>query len=310
MSKKMSNKRIVTCAVTGGNHSPTMTDYLPITQEQIANAAIGAAEAGAAVVHIHARNPETGQPSPDLKLFEEIIDRIRDKNKDVIICITTGGGPGMTVEERVGVVPAFKPELASCNLGSINWGLFRGTDKIKKWKYEWEAELFTGENSKRAIFPNTFADLMVMTETMAKSGTKPEFEAYDVGHIYNLNFLLEEGYVKPPVYIQFVPGVLGAINTTPYDMMALHTTAERVLGHGTYEWSTLGVGRDEFTTCTMALLLGGNVRVGMEDNLYLTRGVKAKSNAELVSKMIRIMGELDFEPATPQEAREILSLTK
>lgn len=306
----MSNKRIVTCAVTGSNHTPTMTEYLPITQEEIANAALGAAEAGAAVVHIHARNPETGQPSPDLKLYEDIIDRIRDKNKDVIICITTGGGPGMTVEERVGVVPAFKPELASCNLGSFNWGLFRGTEKIKEWKYEWEREQFTGQNSKSSIFPNTFADLMVMTTTMENNGTKPEFEAYDVGHIYNLKFLLDEGYVKPPVYIQFVPGVLGAINTTPYDMMALHTTAERVLGHGNYKWSTLGVGKFEFPTCTMALLLGGNVRVGMEDNLYVAKGVKAKTNAELVDKIVRIMGELDFEPATPQEAREMLSLNK
>lgn len=302
----MSNKRIVTCAITGSINTPTMSEYLPITPAQIADSALGAAEAGAAVVHIHARNPENGLPVPDLHLFEEIIDRIRDKNKDVILCLTTGGGANMTVDERAAVIPRFKPELASCNLGSINWGVFPLGKKFKEFKYDWEPVLM--ELSKSYIFQNTFADLMKVTSIMAEAGTKPEFEAYDVGHLYNLGYLVQDGYVKLPVYIQFVPGILGGIQATPYDLMNMHTTAERLFGRGNYQWSTIGAGKQEFPMCTMALLLGGHVRVGLEDNLYVAKGRKAKNNAELVAKMVRIMGELDIEPATPAEAREILGL--
>lgn len=304
----MKNKRIVTAAITGSIQLPTMTEYLPITPEQIANNALGAAEAGAAVVHIHARNPEDGMPSSDLKLFEEIIDRIRDKNKDVIICLTTGGGANMTVDERAAVVSHFKPELATCNLGSINWGIFGLADKLKDFKYPWEPQLL--EISKGYIFQNTFADLMKVTSIFAENEVKIEFEAYDVGHLYNCAWLLQNGYVKPPVYIQFVTGILGGIMSTPYDIANLHSTADRLLGKKNYQWSVLGAGRNEFTACTQGLLLGGNVRVGMEDNIYLKKGVKAKNNAELVSKMVRIMHELEFEPATPDEAREILQLKK
>lgn len=302
----MKNKRIVTCAITGSVHIPTMSEYLPITPEQIAENALGAAEAGAAVVHIHARNPENGMPSSDPALFEEIIGRIKEKNKDLLICLTTGGGAGMTVEERMAVVPKFKPPLASCNLGSMNWGAFAVAEKLKEFKYQWEAAYL--EFSKGFIFQNTFADLFKITKIMEESGTKPEFEAYDCGHLYNLGFLVQAGYVKLPVYIQFVPGILGGIGATPYDLMNLHQTAERLFGRGNYIWSTIGPGRREFELCTMALFLGGNVRVGMEDNLYLAKGRKAQNNAELVAKMVRIMREFDLEPATPAEAREILQL--
>lgn len=304
----MNRKRIVTCAITGSVHIPTMSDYLPITPEQIAENALGAAEAGAAVVHIHARNPENGLPSPDLKLFEEIIARIREKNQDVILCLTTGGGAGMTVDERAAVVPAFKPQLASCNLGSINWGAFAVAQKYKKFKYDWEPAML--ELTKSFIFQNTFADLMKITALMKEHGTKPEFEVYDIGHLYNCAFLLQNGFIEPPIYLQFVTGILGGIQSTPYDLMALHTTADRLFGAGNYQWSVIGAGRQEFPMCTMGLLLGGHVRVGMEDNLYVARGQLAKNNAELVKKMVRIMREFDLEPATPAEAREILQLNQ
>ncbi len=302
----MKNKRIITCAVTGSVHIPTMSEYLPITPQQIAENALGAAEAGAAVVHIHARNPENGMPTSDLKVFEEIIGRIREKNKELIICLTTGGGAGMSVDERVSVVPAFKPELASCNLGTINWGIFAIAEKYKEFKYDWEKVMI--ELTKGYIFQNSFLDLMKMTSIMNENGTKPELEVYDVGHLYNCAFLLQKGYLKPPVYLQFVTGILGGIQSTPYDLMALHTTADRLFGAGNYRWSVIGAGRQQFPMCTMGLLLGGNVRVGMEDNLYVAKNVLAKNNGELVAKMAAIMRQFDLQPATPAEAREMLSL--
>lgn len=214
----------------------------------------------------------------------------------------------MSVDERVSVVPAFKPELASCNLGSINWGVFAIAEKYKEFKYEWEPMML--ELTKGFIFQNTFADLMKMTSTMNENGTKPEFEVYDIGHLYNCAFLMQKGFVKPPVYLQFVTGILGGIQSTPYDLMALHTTSDRLFGAGNYKWSVIGAGRQQFPMCTMGLLLGGNVRVGMEDNLYLAKGVLAKNNGELVSKMAGIMRQFDLEPATPEEAREMLDLRK
>jgi uncharacterized protein (DUF849 family) len=304
----MSNKRIVTCAITGSINIPTMSEYLPITPRQIAQNALDAATAGAAVVHIHARNPENGMPSSDLNVFQEIIDLIREKNKELIICLTTGGGAGMTVEQRLSVVPRFKPELASCNLGSINWGIFVLAEKYKEFKYPWEGAML--KMMEGIIFQNTFADLKAILPIMAENGTKPEFEVYDTGHLYNLAYLIQAGFIKPPVYLQFVTGILGGIGSTPYDLINLHTTADRLIGQGNYLWSAFGAGRAEFPVCTQALLLGGNVRVGMEDNLMLNRKQKAKNNGELVEKMVRIMREFDFEPATTEEAREILGLKK
>ena len=303
-----STKRIISCAITGGIHVPTMSPYLPVTPDQISQNAIDAANAGAAIVHIHARNPETGQHSADLNIYREIVEKIQAKNKDVIICITTGGGLGMTIEQRVSVVPEFKPELASMNAGSINWGLFPILEKYNEFKYPWEAEMLN--MTKDIVFQNTFVAMEKMCKIFDENNTKPELEVYDTGHLYNIAYLLEKGIVKPPITMQFVTGILGGISSTPYDIMNLHTTAERLFGKGNYNWSVIGAGKAEFPDATLALILGGHVRVGMEDNLYLGRGVLAKSNAEMVAKMVRIMNELDLEPATPDEAREILVLRK
>lgn len=301
----MSRNVIITAAITGSIHTPTMSPHLPVTPEEIAGQAIDAARAGAAAVHIHARNPENGMPSPDLNLYHQIVDKIRSES-DVIICITTGGGAGMTVDQRVAVVPEFKPELASFNMGSINFALFPVIAKYKEWKYDWERPFL--EASKGAIFQNTFADLEKICQIMRENGTKPELEIYDVGHLYNAQFLLDSRLLDPPLYLQFVMGILGSIQPTFYDLMHLKETADRLFGAENYQWSAFGAGRSEFPICTVAVLLGGNCRVGMEDNLYLGKGQLARSNAELVEKMVRIIREFSLEPATPQEAREILRI--
>lgn len=303
-----SYKRVISCAITGSIHTPTMSPHLPITPDQIAENAIGAAAAGAAAVHIHVRNPENGMPSSNLELYKEVIDKIRDKNKDVIICLTTGGGAGMTVEQRMAVVPEFKPELASMNCGSINWGLFGLSEKIKDWKYPWEPHMMA--LTKNYIFDNTFESMMKMVSAMQESGTKPELEAYDIGHLYNIAFLIKQGILKTPVYIQFVTGILGGIQSNYFDIVNMYETALRVIGPGNFVWSVIGAGRYQFPATTQSLIMGGNVRVGMEDNLYLAKGILAENNAVLVEKMVRIMKELDLQPASPDEAREILGISK
>lgn len=302
------NKRIVSCAITGSIHVPSMSPYLPITPERIAADALAAAEAGAAVVHIHARDPQNGKPSSDLELFRKIITLIREKNKDVIICVTTGGSLTMTIEERAAPVPALKPELASMNAGSINWGLFPLASKIKEWRFDWEKENL--EWTTQAIFKNTFGDMMGMLKFFEENNTLPELECYDVGHIYNVKWLLDNGYLKGKPYLQFVMGINGAIQPTIYDLVHMKETADRVFGVDGYNWSAFGAGKAEFPICCTNLFLGGHCRVGMEDNLYLGKGVLAKDNAELVTKMVRLMKEFDFEPATPDEAREILGIKK
>jgi len=303
----MSNKRIVSCAITGSIHTPSLSPYLPWKPGDIARQAIDAAKAGAASVHIHARSPEDGRPTSDLKILKGILDRIRSES-DVLLCITTGGGVGMTVEERAAVVPAFRPELSSMNAGSINFGLFPLAGMLKDAKFPWEAPYVNATYD--FVFVNTFKTMEGMCRIMRENGTKPELEIYDVGHLYNVRYLLEKGVLEPPVFLQFVTGILGGIGGTVYDLIHLHQTADRLFGEGKYNWSVLSAGRMEFPMCTTALFLGGNVRVGMEDNLYLSKGVPCKSNAELVEKMVRIMGEFDLEPATPDEAREILKLRK
>ena len=304
------NKRIISCAVTGAIHSPSMSPYLPVTPSQIAQNAIDAANAGAASVHIHARSPrqeDYGAPSSNLEYFDEIIQRIRAVNQDVIICLTTGGGWQMTLQERTSVISRFHPELASMNSGSFNWGMFPIAENPKtSWKYDWEKPFFEGTRS--FIFKNTFEDLEGVLGIFNENGVKPELECYDTGHIYNVKWMMDRGLLKGKPYLQFVTGVLGAIGASPESIFSLKETADRVLGKDNYLWSAFGAGKMEFPCCTTALLLGGNVRVGMEDNLYLGRGQLAESNARLVEKMASIMGELGIEPASPAEAREMLGL--
>ncbi len=300
------SKRIISASITGSIHVPTMSEYLPITTDEIAQNAIDAANAGAAIVHIHARNPENGQPSSDLNLYRQIIDKIRALNKDVIICITTGGGLGMTIDQRGAVVPEFKPELASMNCGSINWGLYPLSERYKEFKFDWEREYL--ENTKGQVFTNHFADMEGLLKIFRDNNTKPELECYDVGHIYNVKFMQQNGWLEGKPFLQFAMGINGAIAANEYELMNMKQTADRLFGEDGYEWSAFGAGRQEFPICTQNLFLGGHVRVGLEDNLYLSKGIKAKNNAELVEKMVRIMKEFDYEPMTPAEVRETLGL--
>lgn len=304
---RRSNKVIVSCAITGAIHTPTMSPHLPISPERIAEQAIEAGKAGAAAVHIHARNPEDGRPSRDLNIYRQIVEQIHAQS-EVIICLTTGGGMGMSVEQRVAVVPTFKPELASCNMGSINFALHPVAANYTDWEFDWEKPYLEG--SKANVFQNTFADLEKVCTIMRENGTKPELEIYDVGHLYNAEFLVSKGLLQPPLYLQFVMGILGGIRATLNDLVHMTETADRLFGAGNYIWSAFGAGRMEFPICTASVLMGGNCRVGMEDNLYLGKGRLARSNAELVEKMVRIIREFSLDPATPAEAREILSIGK
>ena len=298
----MKKKAIITCAITGSVHTPTMSEYLPITPKQIADEAVQACEAGAAVVHIHARNPENGAPSPDLNLMKEIITSIKSRC-NAVVCITTGGGIGMSVEQRVAPVTTYKPELASFNAGTMNWGLFPVLDHYKEWKYEWETAMLSMED---IIFSNTFKSLREYCSAFNETNTKPEFEIYDAGMVNNVAFLIQAGYVKKPVYIQFVMGILGGLSATPENLMFLVEHAKRSIGE--FEFSVCAAGRFQIPMCTQALLLGGNCRVGLEDNLFIEKGRLAKSNSEGVAKIIRVSRELGVEPATPDEARKILGL--
>ncbi len=299
----MKEKAVITAAITGSIHTPTMSDYLPITPKQIADEAVRAYEAGAAICHVHARNPETGMPVPDVNLMKEIITGIKSRC-NMVICITTGGGLGMTTEQRVAPVDLYKPELASFNAGSINFALFPVIPKFKEWKFEWEKQYlgFTED----FIFSNTFKSMKEYCAKFSETGTKPEFEIYDSGMVNNVAFMIQAGYVRKPVYIQFVMGVLGGITPSPENLLFLVDYARRLIGD--FEFSVCVAGRAQFPICTQSLLIGGNVRVGLEDNLYLEKGRMAKSNAEQVAKIARIAKELGISPATPDEAREILGL--
>ncbi|MBN1848171.1 MAG: 3-keto-5-aminohexanoate cleavage protein [Deltaproteobacteria bacterium] len=299
----MKEKAVITAAITGGIHTPSMSKYLPITPREIADEAVRAYEAGAAVAHIHVRNPETGQPSPDLKLFEETITRIKSQC-NMVICLTTGGALGMTPEERLAPVSAFKPELASFNAGSGNFGLFRAIERFKDFKFDWERQFLAMTDD--FVFMNSFRSMMAFAPIFNENKTKPEFEVYDSGMVNNVAFLVDNGYVKRPLYIQFVMGLLGGITASSENLLFLVEYARKLIGD--FEFSVCVAGRDQFPICTQSLLLGGNVRVGMEDNLYLDKGVLAKSNGEQVAKIVRIARELGIEPATPDEARDILHL--
>lgn len=299
----MKDKVVITSAITGSIHTPTMSPYLPITPRQIADEAVRAYEAGAAIVHVHARNPENGLPSPDLDLINEIVTNIKSRCP-VVICITTGGGMGMTLEQRVAPVTSFRPELASCNAGSVNFGLFPMALRYKEWKFEWEKMMLA--MSEDFIFPNTFKTLREYCEVFNKMDTKPEFEIYDAGMVNNVAFLIQAGYIKKPVYIQFVMGILGGMPAAPENLMFLVDSAKKLIGD--FEFSVCVAGRAQFSICTQSVLIGGNCRVGLEDNLYLEKGQMAKSNGEQVAKMVRIVKELGSEPATPDEARTMLGL--
>ncbi len=299
----MKDKVIITAAITGGIHTPTMSQYLPYTPQQIADDAVRAFHAGAAVCHIHARDRETGKPTPDLEIYREIVTSIKGRC-NMVICITTGGGIGMTIDQRVAPVRAFRPELASFNAGSINFGLFPMASKQKEWKFDWEKPYLLG--TEDFIFPNTFKSMREYCAVFQETGTKPELEVYDSGMINNIAFLLQAGFLNKPVYLQFVMGVLGGISASPETLQFLVDYAKRQIGD--FVFSVCVAGRAQFPICTQSLLLDGNCRVGLEDNLYLEKGRMAQSNAEQVAKMARIAQELGVQPATPDEARAILGL--
>ncbi|MFH1934805.1 MAG: 3-keto-5-aminohexanoate cleavage protein [Pseudomonadota bacterium] len=303
MGNKSNDKVIITAAVTGAIHTPTMSPHLPITPRQLIDEILAAHEAGAAVGHLHVRDPETGLPTADQDVFMEIASEVK-KHCDIVLCTTTGGKLGEPVEKRVQVVSTLKPELASLNAGSLNFALFHIADNYKEWKFEWEKYYLN--LTEDFIFPNTFKTMREFLAIFNDMGTKPEFEIYDVGMINNLAFAIKAGYVKEPIYLQFVLGILGGIPATPENVVFLLETARKAIGE--FEFSVCAAGRHQFRMCTQSFLLGGNGRVGLEDNLYLEKGVLAKSNAEQVEKIIRIARELELEPATPQEAREILGL--
>jgi uncharacterized protein (DUF849 family) len=300
------DKIILTAAVTGAVHTPTMSPYLPITPEQITDDAVKAAEAGAAIVHVHVRNPETGRPSSDLELYRKVLTSIKSRS-DVIINTTTGGGYGMTPQERLAVVPTFKPELASFNMGSMNFATYPLLQKYKTWKYDWEKDFIA--STKDNIFRNTFASMEEFCRTMNENGTRPELECYDVGHIYNAQKLIAEGLLKTPVHMQFVLGILGGIGPSVEDLVSMKQTADRLLGAGSYTWSAAGPGKFQFGCCLTAAKLGGHARVGLEDNLYMRKGVLAKSSGEQVARMKELVSEITGRGhATPEEARAMLGL--
>jgi uncharacterized protein (DUF849 family) len=298
-------KVIVTCAITGSIHTPTMSPHLPITPDQIAEAAIGAAEAGAAIVHLHARNPETGRPDQSPEAFNRFLPRIKQRS-NVVVNLTSGGAPTMSVQERVSPAHTFKPEVASLNMGSMNFGLFPMLNRYKDFKHDWERGYL--ENTRDLVFKNTFKDIEFILTTCADNGTRFEFECYDVGHLYNLAHFLERGLVKPPLFVQTVFGILGGIGTHPEDVLTMKRTADRLLGAENYRWSVLGAGRNQMPIAAMALAMGGNVRVGLEDSVWIAPGKLAESNAQQVAKVRQIIEGLGLEVASPDDAREILSL--
>ena len=297
-------KVIITCAVTGAIHTPTMSSHLPITPDEIARDAVAAAEAGAAILHLHARNPETGQPDQTPEAFARFLPRIKQATK-AVINITTGGSPYMKVEERVLPAAKFKPEVASLNMGSINLGLIPLLEKYRTYKFDWERQHL--ENTRDLVFRNTFREIEYILRTCSDNGTRFEFECYDIAHLYNLNHFLERGLVQPPLFIQSVFGILGGIGTHPEDLMHMKRTADRLFGSN-YQWSILGAGRNQIPLASIGAAMGANVRVGLEDSLWAGPGRLAQSNAEQVRLIRQILEGMSLEVATPDEAREILSL--
>lgn len=300
----MARKVIITCAVTGAIHTPTMSEYLPITPQEIADSAVAAAEAGAAIVHLHARDPETGQPDQTPEAFAGFLPLIKQQS-NAVINLTTGGSPWLPVEERVGPAAVYKPEVASMNMGTMNFGLYPMLDRYKEWKFDWEPE--TLEASRRLFFKNTFADIEFALTTLSECGTRFEFECYDTAHLYALRHFLDRGLVKAPLFVQTVFGLLGGIGAHPEDVYHMKRTADRLFGSD-YTWSVLGAGRHQMSVAAIAAAMGGNVRVGLEDSLWAGPGKLAESNAEQVRLVRKIIEGLGLEVATPDEAREMLAL--
>ena len=298
-------KVVITCAVTGSIHTPTMTPYLPITPDEIAQAAIGAAEAGAAIIHLHARDPKDGRPTPDPEVFMQFLPRIK-QNCDAVLNITTGGGAGMTLQERLSAPLRAKPEMATCNMGSMNFGLYPMLGKYKEFKFDWEPKHL--ENSRDFIFRNTFKDIEYLMKELGEGcGTRFEFECYDIGHLYTLAHFLERGIVKPPLFVQTIFGILGGIGADTENVAHMKCIADKLFGDQ-YVWSVLAAGRHQMSFVTLAAIMGGNVRVGLEDSIYVGKGQLAKSNAEQVSRIRTILENLSLDIATPKEARAMLNL--
>ncbi len=301
----MARKIIITCAVTGAIHTPSMSPHLPITPQQIAQASIEAAEAGAAIIHLHARDPETGEPSPDPALFQAFLPVIK-QSTDAVLNITTGGGMNMTVDDRLAAPLMAKPEMASLNMGSMNFNISGAAARVKEWKFPWEKEYL--ERTVNHIFRNTFQDIEQIVERLGKAhGTRFEFECYDVGHLYNLAHMLDRGVVEGPLFVQTIFGILGGIGAETRNLMFMKETADRLFGDQMV-WSVLAAGRHQMPFTTMAGIMGGNVRVGLEDSLWIGPGQAATSNAQQVAKIRRILEDLGHEIATPAEARAMLRL--
>ena len=299
------NKVIITCAVTGSIHTPTMSPHLPITPDEIADASIGAWEAGASIIHPHARNPEDGSPTPDPDVFMEFLPRVKQAT-DAVVNISTGGGHGMTVQQRLEAAVKASPEMTSLNMGSMNFGLFPILDKMSDFQHDWEPKYL--ENSRDFIFRNTFKDIEYILKELGEGhGTRFEFECYDIGHLYTLAHFLDRGLVKPPLFVQSIFGILGGIGADEENLMHARRIANKLFGND-YQWSVLAAGRHQMNFVTMAAMLGGNVRVGLEDSLYIGKGKLAESNKDQVAKIRRIIEDLSLEVASPKEAREMLGL--
>lgn len=297
-------KVIVTCAVTGAIHTPSMSPHLPITPEEIAEAAIAAAQAGAAIVHLHARDPVTGKPDQRPEAFKSILAHMKGRT-DAIVNLTTGGSPYMTVRERIEPAKVLRPEIASMNMGTMNFGLFPMLRRFKSFKHDWEQPYLEG--SKDLIFRNTFGDLEATLQELAANDTRYEFECYDTSHLYNLAHLAERGLVRPPYFIQTVFGILGGIGAHPEDVLHMKRTADRLFADD-YQWSVLGAGANQMKLASLSVALGGHVRVGLEDSLWIGRGTLAESNAQQVTHVRSLIEGLGLAVATPEDAREMLLL--
>ena len=303
--KRLNGKVIITCAVTGSIHTPTMSPHLPITPEEIAEQAVAAANAGAAILHLHARDPVDGRPTPDPDIFMQFLPQIKEQT-DAVINITTGGGHGMSLDERLAAALRAEPEMSSLNMGSMNFGLFHLAERYPTWKHEWEPRAL--EFTRDFIFKNTFTDIENILERLGKGcGTRFEFECYDVGHLYNLAHFVDRGLAEPPFFVQTIFGVLGGIGADADNLIHMKQTADKLFGED-YYWSILAAGRHQLPLVTAGAVMGGNVRVGLEDNLFLEKGRLAQSNAELVERIRTILEALSLQIASPAEVREALNL--